>query len=1335
MRDNCVSSRYTSARDTKLLDTTDSHSLASIEKLKIQGVRSFDNARSEYIHFQTPLTLIVGDNGSGKTTIIECLKYASTGILPPNSKGGAFVHEPKLCGEKEVLAQVKLQFKDAKNSKLVVTRSLMLTVKKNSRSATQIDCNFLMIRDGERTNLSKRVMEMDKIVPKYLAVSPAILESVIFCHQDESLWPMSEPGPLKKKFDEIFEAMKYTKAIDQLKTVRKNQTKEIGELKIHEDNCRINKEKADKVAKRSTALQDEIEVLTKQLEDLKKEVRVAAQDQKDKEDRAHSASTVYNELQASRTQARYLEENLANLRKHMKEMTESDEWLESTLAHFDQRMLEYKKEEADLRAQYTKLNEAAKAATEQLSKKQSEKGQHLAEKASFDRNLESRLQLVKEAAHQHSLRGYDGDLEDDQIRDFVGRIEKLSKDKDRELDALSKKTDEELQSKQEVLTSLATSRTSKTQEKVAARQTIASNDKKMNLKQNEAGNIKVDEGTLAALEASLNESKARLDQLNKKYADAAWDVNIRKETKLLRELQAESSRLRNDLFESNKVVGEQARLQVIKKELKDRQTRLDTMKATYNDQLASVVGGDWEADSLEHSFQAAMDDRVQAVRDAKKRQDAFNQQLTSIEYKLKTSSDSLRQKKLTMQQCQKEVMESICLPNGDDLPSVDDYPAELADLEIQCQAAQKNLDGADYVMDYYKKGQEIINVNNACRLCARPFADSKEKASALEKIQKELARIAKDSLTEAVQQLGEDLRVANGARLQYENYKLLSDKEIPSLEKTVQTLESEKATLVAQAEKQDSLVRDVTAAKEDGDALSKTVAAITNYCHEISKYETDIARLSSQQSYSGSTLSNEEINQQSNECEEKINKLNSKIDKLVSEEKQAMAMITALDREVSQLNQESGNAKHQLEKRNRLAAEVKEYRDSTSQLREAIRVADVELESLAPQFAKASAQLDEVKRRGRHEASKLQKDKDSVANTVNKFRAIETAINRYVESNGSGKLAACERAIHAIEQDQKRLEKEIAVVTKKNNDVNARSNDSENSRRTIEENVRYRKGRKDIEAIHHKIADLESQNVDGEHEQLHAELQYATQNLSILEAKKGPIMGALTAKDQELQRYIAEWEIDYKDAADKYRETHLKLEVTKAACDDLGKYGSALDSAIMQYHATKMEAINSIATDLWQRTYQGTDVDGILIRSDAETVKTNRTYNYRVVMVKGEVEMDMRGRCSAGQKVLACIIIRLALAECFGQNCGVIALDEPTTNLDTDNIKALAQSLNQLIKARRQQSNFQIIIITHDEEFLREMQPSDFTESYWQVSRDREQKSSIKNVNISALMD
>jgi DNA repair protein RAD50 len=66
-------------------------------------------------------------------------------------------------------------------------------------------------------------------------------------------------------------------------------------------------------------------------------------------------------------------------------------------------------------------------------------------------------------------------------------------------------------------------------------------------------------------------------------------------------------------------------------------------------------------------------------------------------------------------------------------------------------------------------------------------------------------------------------------------------------------------------------------------------------------------------------------------------------------------------------------------------------------------------------------------------------------------------------------------------------------------------------------------------------------------------------------------------------------------------------------------------------------------------------------------------------MLKNEVELDMRGRCSAGQKVLASIIIRLALAESFGTNCGLLALDEPTTNLDRENIMSLAKALAECV--------------------------------------------------------
>jgi len=118
-------------------------------------------------------------------------------------------------------------------------------------------------------------------------------------------------------------------------------------------------------------------------------------------------------------------------------------------------------------------------------------------------------------------------------------------------------------------------------------------------------------------------------------------------------------------------------------------------------------------------------------------------------------------------------------------------------------------------------------------------------------------------------------------------------------------------------------------------------------------------------------------------------------------------------------------------------------------------------------------------------------------------------------------------------------------------------------------------------------------------------------------------------------------------------------------------------------------------------TYKGNDIDTIEIRSDVEKTAINsrvRSYNYRIVLkTLDDTELDMRGRCSAGQKVLSSIIIRLSLAETFCSNCGILALDEPTTNLDAENIEGLVSALIEIIESRKNQDTFQLIIITHDE--------------------------------------
>ena len=44
--------------------------------------------------------------------------------MPPNSKGGAFVHDPNIAREREVKAQVKLKFKDIAKNQVTCSRSL-----------------------------------------------------------------------------------------------------------------------------------------------------------------------------------------------------------------------------------------------------------------------------------------------------------------------------------------------------------------------------------------------------------------------------------------------------------------------------------------------------------------------------------------------------------------------------------------------------------------------------------------------------------------------------------------------------------------------------------------------------------------------------------------------------------------------------------------------------------------------------------------------------------------------------------------------------------------------------------------------------------------------------------------------------------------------------------------------------------------------------------------------------------------------------------------------------------------------------------------------------------
>ncbi|KAK2030194.1 P-loop containing nucleoside triphosphate hydrolase protein [Colletotrichum zoysiae] len=1164
--------------------------MSKIDKLSVQGIRSFGGSR-ETISFYTPLTLIVGYNGSGKTTIIECLKYATTGEQPPNSKGGAFVHDPKLCGEKEVLAQVKLAFTSTSGLKCVATRSLQLTVKKNSRSLKTLEGSLVYNNNGERTVISSRVAQMDEFIPRELGVSRAILDYVIFCHQDESLWPMSEPAALKKQFDQIFEAMRYTKAIDNLKVLRKKQGEELAKLKIFEEQDRINKEKGDRAEKRSMALQNDIEesrekctALTLEMEELQEQIR-------EKHEQANSYLNIVNDLKFKRDQLAYREGSIADIKMTLEELSEDDAYLENALAQYEERMARYEEEANENKAQYADLQKDLTQSRRELSAKLAEQGKHQSDKDKYERQLQSRMQLVRDAAELHGFRGYDGDLKDAQIKAFNERIQKLLAEKKRDLDRAQKENARELDEATSVITELEGRKATTTQNRVFAKQRMGAIDKRINVLQMDINRLDIDEGAKAILDSQFEDVESRLKKANESLANADYDNQLQQENEKLWQLESENEKLGRELMECTRLASERAQLDLRKKELSDRKRKLDTLTSTWKPKLDTHVGTTWQTDTLEVQFHEALKRQNKLVTEARQKRDSVRDKQQKVDFRLKSAKDAGAKKSDESQRCRSAVVGALQAVR--DGATIDDYEEEVKMHEEDVETYTTDISLLDALADYYRGCQKTLLEKNKCRLCDRSFDDKSNvsKSRFSDKLIKFLDPNKKEKAEEDLANSTALLDSLRKVKAQYETYQRLMI-ELPSVKEEIASLESECETLDRQLEEHDAI------------SLNKTDS------------EAQVDRIMTQQS--SGTVSRSQIRSMKN-----------KISKTTSDRQRMKDQINSLELEKSELRNNLSKALNQLERK-------KDFQNQIQTLKE-----DQELESVR----------DDTLQRGH-----------KVADSVTELKMVENDIQDYIDRGGPSNLAANQRAIASLEKSIASLDKEISDLTVRTNKLKQDIDNGDRKKQNISNNLKYRQNLQQLEILRRDIEELESpKQLENRHNRL------------------------MKTKDEELERLLLEWEQEYKSAAKKYRESHIKVETTKAAIEDLARYISALDTAIMRYHSLKME----------ESTYQGTDIDTILIRSDNENATTGRrSYNYRVCM-----------------KVLASIIIRLALAESFG----------PTTNLDKDNIKSLAESLHAIIKARQAQSNFQLIVITHDEDFFR-------------VRRDDKQNSVITKESITRVL-
>mmetsp|Transcript_54623 Transcript_54623/g.127723 ORF Transcript_54623/g.127723 Transcript_54623/m.127723 type:complete len:1324 (+) Transcript_54623:61-4032(+) len=1306
--------------------------MTTLVKLGIQGIRSFDHERLEVLDFQRPVTLIVGPNGSGKTTIIECLKMASSGSLPPNAKNGhGFIHDPQVAHLPEVKAQIRMLFRTggrARDKEICAIRSFQLT---NKRVGGRIRPTFkalesvlrTMADDGTKTSISHKCVDMDSEVPDLMGVSKAVLEHVIFCHQEESSWPLQDAPTVKRCFDAIFGASRYTTALKNIRDLQRDWNKTTRDRRAEADLSQAHLDQA-------TKLKGQREERQKSAEDLNKLLAALARQATEAEEATQGAELELAEFQSRGVRVQEvrgiigrLQEDRASVVRCMGERgqdiyTEPLEELQRQSKQFEEQMVVQSEQRVrQAKAALAKGEVEFHTALDMARKVRDELGEAAgASELLSSRKAELSQRLKRQ--DQPSVAALKARL--DIMAEEFASLEKEQRQRD-------KSAEEALAVAERILreATLEFSKNESRMEDTAATVRRLEEEAKTLVRAipDLDSHVRVMRENEAALKAEGSDERLRrLDARQEEIARRRHEITyaISRKSSEVVQLEAQSDAhvevdaARRRCREAEEEIGQK---------LSEARPRFSVLLG----QMPEATEAEARVEAELKLAQTDLNRQRQSLQDAQQRQGAVLARRSLAEAdlaKLQAEATNLS----------KELgAPPMSIGGAASNASASDFQARLATQREQVELARKDLSMTESAQHMYDKFREKSRAKHACQFCRRPFAGAGDLATFEESVERLIVKIPSflEESTRRLQGAQDELQRLERQRPKWERLLALRDVDIPNKLKEVASAAEEERVAQSALEPElqklkriEERVQQLQDARADASTLQRLANGLEDLKSSVRAKEARVLGANSKVSLQAERDQLRTLQEQLNELGREEDAVRTQRDLLAKQQEQLKAQLAEQKGRLQLLQSQvarKGDVDRDLAARQ---ADLRDFTEASNRARMTSDSSSVKVQQLREERSQIATKVrrDLDVRDG--EVRNLQREVDALTEIE---KAIEVMKSRVENSEViKAKLASADEAVRSSERELEGLKARLETEEE-------RQRKREEVRLCLEANLRLKTLETDVRKLEAEVADLLKElggkDLDAMRRQVegfrhrHMEMQ---KERAFKEGELNQTKEALKNFDAELQGPL------YAGAEQRHREAVIKHESAAYAAKDLGRYHNALDKALMRYHTMKLSQTNKLVKELWQKVYRGRDIDYIAIRSDTEEAEgsdgagamaepvrnTTRSYNYRVVMVCGDVEMDMRGRCSAGQRVLASLIIRLALADSFCVNCGILALDEPTTNLDAANVHSLAEAFAGLIEARRAQSHFQLVLITHDEAFVDHLCQLQVADWYYHIQKD-----------------
>ncbi|KAK9884607.1 hypothetical protein WA026_007447 [Henosepilachna vigintioctopunctata] len=1308
--------------------------MATLIKLQISGIRSFGPCEDhlQQITFDTPVTLLVGQNGCGKTTIIEAIKYVCTGELPGgSSKGQGFVHYPKISDRFSTKGQIRLKITGVNQDTYTISKSVQLQRRGDGFAFSSLDSAINIVNStGEKRHITGRCADIDKQCSQILQVSPCIINNVLFCHQENSSWPLDEGKKVKEKFDEIFDSKMYNKCAEMLTKMHKM---ELDKIKLLKAETQIRKEKKEDVDRKKNKLEEKREKCesisaiiiqkAKALEPCQQRLLEIEQLEADLGNLQRKLDSKIGEKKSLIQQQQMLEINISKLYHG------SDEDLKTEISSFENKQREKERMIHTLEGSKREIEKKENITDGDIQRAQIKLGQLKKEKEQYELKCIEQSSLFEKT--KISLEITD-QITWDAPEDFQRAIRliklKFSKIDENLKDIENSKRKEESTFQEKidrVREALAT-----VKEKLNTTSTdIRNADTKILEITNKIQELDISFNKLEDINKSINNLNQSLESLRSKCNEDNAEKEILNTKKEISQMETRLEEVEElyKVLQENYIIEEQYNAEeqtLIKKKTESKKIKnkhVNNFKFIFRDNIPD--------DKISEKVEILLNSNEQIIKNIRAELGVKEKEVAKLETQIQHQITEIKKYEDELNSNKSEIREA-CQER-----SFLDVLEETYQQKEKLQKEKGQYSSAQII--YEKFIEEFQSEEACCPICETSFANKRSMVKAIiDKLKQQIISIPqKLSITEKKLRKEEQLfNKLQQLKTVNENIEIVSNAKLPIL---YEQLEVSKL--------------DLTSLKMDVSKLNENLINPSNYvdiCRNVitdatlmDQYKSDIKICEQKLKLLQSQKKTIETARSKHEVESDLENLKAD---LSDKRKKYETMRYKLDqhKQRCQKIKDEKNKQVELQLKYQIQSNNKPHLEKQlDELRDSYSILMIEKEEQHTELKKLHADLDQLNiekinlvRSNNKLINDMKLENNKKEKMIDEIIKINTEVSNYRNKNLEQNLEQIIEHISQLEDKKKNLGEDknetINKITEQKEEIAKQITDLRN----LEDNNTLREKKKLESHVTQEITDLKNKIGNYDYRSVHREKVELRESIDSTEKEINNLKG----QEIEIKNSISDIEHELKLPENKYalknyKEKLYEWKITEKFELDIRIYARALHSAILEFHKERMVLINERLRELWRNIYKGNDVDYIQINAEEckVTSLSKKAYDYKVVQVKNGVELEMRGRCSAGQRVLACLIIRIALAESFSSHCGILALDEPTTNLDRENITSLTYAIANIITSHENDNNFQLLVITHDQEFLDILRHSVQNIShYWRISRNPQGYSIIKKERL-----